>query len=187
MSNLEAVLDDAARLMARMTAHGVQIRGDCGGGTPAWFTVSDIAACCAGLPALDGDLLLAKYTGDQRAALKAIGPVTDLLLKAGCERAQLCATVALAIVTGNEKCKRCKGRAHVLNRKAVVVQCDQCDGSGLRRVTYAEMARAVGLDRHTFDRKCRDAMDKVIARLQGLETSALLHVWRRARRMMVAC
>lgn len=175
--------DDVAAQLARLTARGLQITGDHGGGHPAWLTPMDIAACIAGIKEPHGSLLMAKYCNDQRAALKAIGGVTDDLLRAGCAlNAQLLAVVVIELHLKDRLCSRCKGRGTKTRRDGLVVNCERCEGKGRTSAASTEIAGRARLKVEDYRKHCKAAVQQVQRAIEIGEVDALAHVFRRMRK-----
>lgn len=179
--------DDVAIQLARLAPKAAQITGDAGGGHPAWLTPSDIAAACAGIPEPHGSLLLAKYVNDQQAAIKAIGGVTDMLLKAGCAlNAQLLAVIVIELHITGPRCSRCCGRGQITRRTGVVVDCERCSGTGKLSAPSTEIARRARLKVEDYRKHCKSAVQAVQRNLESGEDDALNHVHAQIRRMSAA-
>lgn len=176
--------DYVAAQLARLTARGLQITGDHGGGHPAWLTPMDVAAACAGIPEPHGSLLLAKYCDDQRAAVRAIGAVVDDLMRAGCAlNAMILAVVVIELHISGPKCSRCSGRGQITRRNGVVSNCERCSGTGRLSAPSTEIARRARLKVEDYRKHCKQAVKAVQRALEVGETTAIEHVFCRMRRM----
>ena len=174
--------DDTALALARLTSRGVQIRGDGGGGSRAWISPMDVAACCAGLSEPHGALLLAKYCNDQSAAIKAIGGICDLLTAEGCGKStRLLAVIVLELHITGPICSRCKGRGTKTRKDGLVVNCERCEGAGRLSAPSTEIARRAKIDIAEYRKHCAKAVKAVQARLEAGESAAIMHVFRRMR------
>lgn len=170
-------LNSAAELMAKMTAHGVQIDKviTSGSRTTVKLDAMHMAAACTGLPRWTYALLMSKYCGDVDLTKEAMLSGAFYLIRkhphcSDPALARMVALVAYGEWLHESRCDACKGRGAIIKRTGLISACGRCDGGGAfersdkQRAAFLEMPvkayRELDLDaaitrllNHMYDRQ----------------------------------
>ncbi len=166
-------------LLAKMTAHGIQISGE-GFGGKVDISCTDVAAACAGMREPVYMLMLLKFCADKAAAKPMQIYIAQLMHKENpampLARCMDLALVVLVQEVGGYICKTCDGTGRA--RYAV---CRGCKGSGKADISQRERARLVGIDESTYRRSYAKLVEAWAAQAGQWESEGLRHVWRQCR------
>lgn len=163
---------NSIRLLAKLTAKGVQIGGVAGGGTVE-ISRADVAAAIsfAGVSVTADRLIRFLYCEDvSQEPLLLAALVHELRGSVAVERPTLYALVRLALVemVSRKVCRTCNGYGTVAAR-----DCAVCDGAGLKALSQRERAAVLGVALSTFQRHHEAHANTVYDYVAGMASGAL--------------
>lgn len=175
----------SAALLAKLTAHGVNITGQGFGGRPD-ITESDVAGAMAGLQKESYELLRLKYCDDVsyyrsvadgvswRMLGRAMYGDFDISAKAATKAAMIVVDQAVR----GPVCRTCQGTGTVVTKDSAK-DCNPCHGTGRRQMTSNAAAKFMGVGRDTYVRKYERIVNQHVAELESYESAGISHLRRK--------
>ncbi|RLB62490.1 MAG: hypothetical protein DRH08_12385 [Deltaproteobacteria bacterium] len=173
----------SAELLAKLTAHGVNITGEGFGGTPE-ITQSDVAGAMAGMRKEVYEFVLLKYCADARMMERVIERVTWRVIgetftgsyDPGMRLISRIAVIIVHMATEGPICETCNGTGTYASKS-----CHGCRGTGKTHMTQGKCAGMARISVPTYKKYWARLVDDHVLRLDGYASEGLGYVSRQLR------
>lgn len=179
------------RLLAKMTARGMNIENSGGGGTIR-ISSTDVAGGLGMGNLSRGAYLygLAVYAGhdgvlvelERLAWMRAVDLAVENGWKVIRGKENLRNAARLALMEHVEPtihfCSRCKGSGHTLNRSRMSIPCVKCEGKGNQVFSNVFLADQIGVDESAIRKTWLNRYERIHADLFEWRNEVLSHLWR---------
>ena len=160
-------MSDRAEQLGQLTAKFAGWDAIFGGTT--LLTKNELVAACSGVSVLGFNILMAKYTGDEKSITLLVKGSTQTINRKGLiGNPELSGVVALTAVSeflGTDLCPGCNGRGSIFPKGTAVRTCKTCEGKGRVTPGQRRRARLAGVPVQEWrDHSC----DKVVAKIRNI-------------------